>query len=165
MTTLSTDLRGTFSGAPGVRVVGHSLRRRNEGGDFPARCQCGETSSVSLSSRAKRKDWQRAHIARVLRNQSAERATSAVVAEQARITLRQLDHWTRQGYLHVDQSGSGKARQWTGDERIIAIDMGRLVRAGFEPEAAALIARRHVEEPTVGFSYELVPGIEVRFSV
>lgn len=68
-------------------------------------------------------------------------------------TYRQLDYWTRVGYLHpTDQSpGSGVPRVWPDDELLVAATMARLVAAGLTPEAAHRVARGH----------DLAPGIEV----
>lgn len=63
-------------------------------------------------------------------------------------TYRQLDHWTRCGYLHPVQmkmnghgNGTGYARQWPGCELAIAASMGRLIRLGLTVEAAHRVAR------------------------
>lgn len=60
-----------------------------------------------------------------------------------RITYRQLDHWTRVGYLIDDRTrpGSGRNRTWTAGELAVAERMGRAVRAGLTPYAAHKVAR------------------------
>jgi hypothetical protein len=64
------------------------------------------------------------------------------------ITYRQLDHWTRLGYLrpvqphwNIRSGGTGYARQWPESELAIAASMGRLIRLGLTVEAAHRVAR------------------------
>jgi len=80
---------------------------------------------------------------------SAVRALSA--AEQAGITYRQLDHWTRQGWIKAEPRiarrldwppGSGHPRSYPQVEVEIAGRMGRLVKAGVTARVAAQVARR-----------------------
>lgn len=62
------------------------------------------------------------------------------------LTYRQLDHWTRRGWLrpaHI--GGTGNARVWSAAELQIADLMRRLTRAGLTPEVAAKAARSHQE--------------------
>jgi DNA-binding transcriptional MerR regulator len=91
------------------------------------------------------------------------------VCNVARITYRQLDYWTRAGYVSPAlavtgsgghstltpeavaelperwrsplQPGSGTIRYYTEAEADVAIRMGRLVRAGFVLAPAARLAR------------------------
>lgn len=60
------------------------------------------------------------------------------------ISYRQLDHWTRQGYLHPETpaKGCGTRREWTNDEIQVAARMAELVRAGLTRKAAADVARK-----------------------
>lgn len=60
-----------------------------------------------------------------------------------RATERQLDYWTRAGYLRPDNPdpGSGTARKFSAEETEVASRMARLVAAGFVPAAAAEYAR------------------------
>jgi MerR HTH family regulatory protein len=68
--------------------------------------------------------------------------------EELGITYRQLDYWTRQGYLrpvqphsNIRSGGTGYARQWPESELAIAASMGRLIRLGLTAEAAHRVAR------------------------
>jgi len=65
-------------------------------------------------------------------------------AEEAGLSYRKLDYWTRQGWLRPLQeyAGPGFPRSWPENERAIALLMGRLVDAGVTPATAALAARR-----------------------
>ncbi|WP_289009121.1 MerR family transcriptional regulator [uncultured Thermomonospora sp.] len=66
------------------------------------------------------------------------------LADAAGITYRQLDNWCRSGYLNPHGGeGTGKARDFPPGEVQVAILMGRLVHAGFTPEAAHTVARLH----------------------
>lgn len=73
------------------------------------------------------------------------------------ITYRQLDYWTRNGWLRAveDAPGSGGRREWRPGEKRVAALMLRLISAGFVPEAAHKIAR---SEGVI----ELAPGVRVR---
>lgn len=66
-------------------------------------------------------------------------------ADELGVTYRQLDYWTRKGYLLPTMTsgrGSGHRRTWPDEEVWIARTMGRLVAAGIEPAVAASAARR-----------------------
>lgn len=67
----------------------------------------------------------------------------------AGLTYRQLDYWSTRGYLRVGSPGSGRPRSYPESERQVAIWMFRLIQAGFTTQAAAEIARQHVEEALV----------------
>jgi hypothetical protein len=68
-------------------------------------------------------------------------------------TFRQLDHWSRRGWLHpIGGIGTGYSRDWPADEVRVAKVMARLVNAGVSPEAAARAAR---------CGGELAPGVRV----
>ncbi len=58
-------------------------------------------------------------------------------------TYRQLDHWSRRGWLRPDGGGrgSGRPREWSRTEVEVATTMVRLVAAGITPEAAHRAAR------------------------
>ena len=71
--------------------------------------------------------------------------TVADACARAEISARQLDHWIRRGYLHVDARGSGHQRHLTSDELDVLLVLARLVRAGFRWEQAAQIAREACE--------------------
>lgn len=59
------------------------------------------------------------------------------------MTYRQLDYWTRQGYLHCDNPtpGSGTRRTWPAEQLAVASVMAVLVAAGLTVEAAHHAAR------------------------
>lgn len=61
------------------------------------------------------------------------------------ITYRQLDYWTRAGYLRTTtpRRGSGYALRWPTTEIPVAAAMHRLTAAGLAPAAAARVARGH----------------------
>lgn len=77
-----------------------------------------------------------------------EYATGHDMLAVTSLTPRQLDHWTRRGYLVVvhEHPGSGYRHYWDAAEQRIAHAMCRLVHAGVEVQFAADIARRAVEE-------------------
>lgn len=60
------------------------------------------------------------------------------------LTMRQIDHWIRQGYVRSDtrneRSGTGIPRTFSGEQVRIAKRMAALVRCGFTPSAAAHLA-------------------------
>lgn len=86
---------------------------------------------------------------------------SVEVAAEAGITYRQLDYWTRNGWLHadVDRPGSGITRDWPLPEIAIARLMGRMTRAGLIPEVAAQAARALVEHNM--FKFSLGEGLDL----
>jgi hypothetical protein len=63
----------------------------------------------------------------------------------AEVTYRQLDYWTRQGWLHPETRAGGRGpgyhRRWPIGEQRVAGIMARLVAVGFGPAAAAIVAR------------------------
>ena len=65
----------------------------------------------------------------------------------AGISYRQLDYWTRRGFLCPEQTepGSGRSRRWSLAELDVAERMAALVSAGLTPEAAVRAARRGAE--------------------
>jgi hypothetical protein len=81
-----------------------------------------------------------------------------IAASKGTLTYRQVDYWTRVGYLKPVQpgpGGTGVPRRWPVSECRIALLMGRLVAAGFTHEAAHKVARAE------GGVCELAPGIHV----
>lgn len=72
------------------------------------------------------------------------------------ITYRQLDYWTRRGYLKPGNAGAGSGhwRRWSAEERAVAAMMARLIAAGLTVEAAHKVAR-------AGGRVELAPGVVV----
>jgi hypothetical protein len=92
--------------------------------------------------------------------------TSEAVTAAAGISYRQLDHWTRRGYLRPAAdtgNGPGHCREWSSTERAVACLMAALVRAGLEPQAAALIARSGRSRFTLapGIMIELHPDLAI----
>ena len=77
------------------------------------------------------------------------------------VTYRQLDHWTRAGYLHDDRTrpGSGHHRTWSDTELQVAERMGRLVRAGLTLHAAHKAARGQTDLG-YGVTVTITPGTE-----
>jgi len=65
------------------------------------------------------------------------------LAQHAGITYRQLDSWTRAGYLHPVNlnAGSGRHRDYSYSDVAIAVRMGRLVNAGMTVQAAYAVAQ------------------------
>lgn len=65
------------------------------------------------------------------------------LVDNAGITYRQLDYWTRRGYLRPAElnPGCGRDRQYSLSETAVARRMGGLVGAGLTVESAASIAR------------------------
>ena len=87
--------------------------------------------------------------------------STADVVKQTGATYRQLDYWTKQGWLKPDEPnpGKGQLRSWPNDEVRIARIMVCLVQAGLLPHVAASTARSVV---WTGFhDYELGPGIRL----
>lgn len=72
------------------------------------------------------------------------------------LTGRQVDYWTRRGYLKPlpGPGGSGHARRFPAGERDVAATMVRMVRAGVAPETAHEVARQ-------GGDAEVAPGVRV----
>lgn len=68
---------------------------------------------------------------------------ATVLADEAGLSYRQLDYWTRRGYLKPveDNPGSGRERHFTAWETGVARRMGGLVEAGLTVETASAIAR------------------------
>lgn len=77
------------------------------------------------------------------------------------LTSRQLDHWTRAGYLRPENPdcGTGHARRWPYAELKVARVMARLAKAGLTVEAAHRVARGQEElAPGVRVLVEAVPA-------
>lgn len=70
------------------------------------------------------------------------------------LTYRQLDHWTRRGWLRASNAdcGSGYERHWPESELQVAETMYRLLAAGLTVQAAHDVARGGTE---------LAPGVRV----
>ena len=76
------------------------------------------------------------------------------IARACGISYRQLDYWTRTGYLrpvpmggenraHPTVPSTGHYRDWPAEELRIAREMGRLTAAGLIPEVAHRVARSY----------------------
>lgn len=65
------------------------------------------------------------------------------MARAARVTYRELDHWTTRGYLIPDEQhpGTGHIRRWSQREAEVARVTRRLRDAGFRLHVAASLAR------------------------
>lgn len=74
------------------------------------------------------------------------------ILERTGITYRQLDHWTRIGYLRPDNGspGSGNSRRYPATEADVADLMARLVGIGMAPKQAHTIARKMSKLPPDG---------------
>lgn len=75
------------------------------------------------------------------------------ITRLAGISYRQLDTWSKNGYLRAEGSaspGSGRPREWPHSELIVARRMKRLVDAGLTVAAAAEVARRGPGEHQLG---------------
>lgn len=70
------------------------------------------------------------------------------------LTVRQLDHWTRQGWLNAEmrprRDGGRGERFWPFQEAVVARVMLRLTRAGMAAEVAAPIGRAIAEDVWLG---------------
>lgn len=79
------------------------------------------------------------------------------------LSYRQLDYWTRRGYLRSDGNpmpGSGRPRTWSEHEVAIARAMVRLIGCGFTVSAAARLARDESESERLTVS--LCDGVSLR---
>lgn len=88
---------------------------------------------------------------------------------RAGITYRQLDYWTRRGYIVAlppvgGQQKSGVPRIWTDREASVCVLLARLVRAGIEADRAAIVARLALREPSEDGTYPLGPGVTITIS-
>jgi hypothetical protein len=71
--------------------------------------------------------------------------TAHQISNAANITYRQVDFWTRAGYLIPDAAptflcGTGYPRTYPLDQMRHAVVMADLTRVGFTPRAAHLVA-------------------------
>lgn len=78
------------------------------------------------------------------------------------VTERKLGWWIDRGYIKTHRPeghGPGTARQFTEHERRVLWAMARVVQAGFQPAAAARIARAAVEAAGTGSGAQVkLPG-------
>lgn len=69
-----------------------------------------------------------------------------MLAEEFGVNQWQLRHWAARGWLHPVSEGRGLGRGsvfwWPPAELVVARRMAALVVSGFDPEAAAEIARQ-----------------------
>jgi hypothetical protein len=80
-------------------------------------------------------------------------------------SYRQLDHWTRRGWLRPDNGctpGSGRPRRWSDAELRVADIISRLRLAGIEMETAVRVARH--SGVSVPYEVTLAPGIVISVS-
>jgi DNA-binding transcriptional MerR regulator len=80
---------------------------------------------------------------------------STELIRMAGITYRQLDHWSRRGFIETKHPGNGRQRQWDEDETERTLMLARLVRAGFEPERASTYVTWLLRDGQV----QLAPGV------
>jgi hypothetical protein len=66
----------------------------------------------------------------------------------AGITYRQLDYWTRQGYIvpHIAAKGSGSQRHYSIAQVVTIAIVAAMVRQGMKPSSAFTFARGMVQE-------------------
>lgn len=79
------------------------------------------------------------------------------------LTYRQLDYWTRKGYLRSEGNptpGSGRPRTWPDTEVAIARAIVRLVGCGFTVQKAAELARE--EATSERLTVNLCEGVSLR---
>lgn len=79
------------------------------------------------------------------------------------VTGRQLDHWSRRGYIDATLPGSGHHRQWSDEQVRRVRNLVRLTNAGVELEVAAAVASQLEEGQTEvdlggGVTLELEPA-------
>ncbi|HEV2175253.1 MAG TPA: hypothetical protein VGR71_16890 [Nitrospira sp.] len=67
----------------------------------------------------------------------------ARIEDSMGISYRQLDHWSKEGYLRPE-GGRGAQRVWPEVEVRIGRMMSRLVAIGIKPEKAAYYAREAI---------------------
>jgi MerR HTH family regulatory protein len=62
-------------------------------------------------------------------------------------TARQIDHWTRSGWIRAADTAHGKGnhRRWPEDEIAVAVIMRRLLATGLPGTVASRVARGELE--------------------
>ena len=81
--------------------------------------------------------------------------TTPQVAERTGASYRQLDEWTKQGYLNpVGGVGSGHARDWPAEEIRVADEMGWLTRGGMLPGPAHKLARKDLAREVIAVMHK-----------
>ncbi|WIE60748.1 hypothetical protein DEI97_013460 [Curtobacterium sp. MCLR17_032] len=144
-------------------IDGHALKNRHITSLITAVCKCGARSDKPLSYH-RRVQWQNKHLTQVMFQRNNPGDVGVAIVRMTGITYRQLDHWARKGYLPNHSQGSGTSRHWSADAPFIAAEMVRLIGIGFTPEAAAQIARRVVEEPSLEDRYHVGNGVEIQLT-
>lgn len=88
----------------------------------------------------------------------AGHVTGSDLCAAADISYRQLDHWTRLGYLHPIEAtpGSGYVRAYPSSELATAQLVRRLLDAGMKPREAFTLARDLLEH-----GHALLAGIRI----
>lgn len=86
------------------------------------------------------------------------------VVRYAGISYRQLDHWVRERYLNVAQTGSGHHRDFAEREAVVAWWVARLAEAGLTHVVAAQIARRIVRVGKREGRFRLNPEVTIDLS-
>jgi DNA-binding transcriptional MerR regulator len=81
--------------------------------------------------------------------------SSTELARMAGISYRQLDYWSRRGFISTKHPGYGHQRQWDDSEADRTLMLARLVRAGFELEWAS----RHVTCLLANGRAHVAPGM------
>jgi hypothetical protein len=61
---------------------------------------------------------------------------SVELIRMAGISYRQLDYWSRRGFIETKHPGYGRHRQWDPAEVERTVMLARLVHAGLDPEWA-----------------------------
>ena len=76
--------------------------------------------------------------------------SAAAVAQRVGATARQVDHWTRRGYLQPENlhPGIGQPLRYPHSEVAVAALMVRLVQGGVQPGKAHPLARALLAAPT-----------------
>lgn len=98
-------------------------------------------------------------------------STAHTALDVTGVTYRQLDYWTRQGYLKPGPRSvfatSGTRRTWSDRELTIAALMKSLTDAGIDVAQACQVARSAVGcwEPGDEFTVPLVEGIRITATV
>lgn len=92
--------------------------------------------------------------------------TSDQMLDRTGISYRQLDHWTRKGWLVADDGtpGTGNVRHWEFNEFMVALVMRAMGKMGIRAEMAAPIAREAVKAWTSrgqAYSFSPLPGLRV----
>lgn len=85
--------------------------------------------------------------------------SATMCAKRAGITYRQLDFWTRSGYITMTRSaaGSGSQRVFSESEVAVVKRLAMLVRAGVSPLAASQAIANNPGQ----FVFQLTPEVTV----